>query len=369
ATAASPTGDTAAAAVPNSSPSSVRQRRSPQHRSSQQRPASAVVLRQVDTEGQTTKAWLARLLAERWRHAAKKQKQQQQQGLIDRLRLSSKARCPLSRPAAAPAAAVEAPANLELLLPSAAAVSAPAPAGGAAGGAAGLAPMAPALSSGEQLMCLISSKSVYTYSKLGSGQFADVMKRRLGDPVWRQNCRVAVKIFTRPKKRRQHGSGRLRAVSGMAYLESRRCVHRDLACRNLLLASRALVKIGDFGLMRLLPANHECYTMGRAEHCALRLPWPRPNQSKCWPLDDSMKADRLGCEEGDKILVLDGRPENFWWHGQNQRTSEVGWFPARLGQHGKAAGSRDISRPIKNSFIHTGHGGMNQDTWASAGSY
>ncbi|PAA73847.1 hypothetical protein BOX15_Mlig004304g3, partial [Macrostomum lignano] len=560
ATAASPTGDTAAAAVPNSSPSSVRQRRSPQHRSSQQRPASAVVSATSRHGEPDDEAWLARLLAEvdltafhrriredlqvtklrhfdfvksddlerlglsrpsarrlldavkRWRHAAKKKKQQQQQGLIDRLRLSSKA-LPSQPAAAAPAAAVEAPANLELLLPSAAAVSASAPAGGAAGGAAGLAPMAPALSSGEQLMCLISSKSVYTYSKLGSGQFADVMK---GDWVTPSGAKlpVAVKILRDPKsgantaledfvkevnsmhslshpnlirlygaclssplmivtelaplgcllnRLRDEGSAGFslielcnyadQVVSGMAYLESRRCVHRDLACRNLLLASRALVKIGDFGLMRLLPANHECYTMGKQSTvpfawCApeslrhLRFshasdvfmlgvtlwefftygehPWvgytgaqilekvtngerlSKPNccpgqiyrlMLACWQLDPKSRptfaalkaalaeakpievlatrrfdeADRLGCEEGDKILVLDGRPENFWWHGQNQRTSEVGWFPRALASTGKPLDPRDISRPIKNSFIHTGHGGMNQDTWGQPG--
>uniref|UniRef100_A0A1I8G640 non-specific protein-tyrosine kinase n=1 Tax=Macrostomum lignano TaxID=282301 RepID=A0A1I8G640_9PLAT len=60
-------------------------------------------------------------------------------------------------------------------------------------------------------------------------------------------------------------------------------------------------------------------------------------------------------------------PENFWWHGQNQRTSEVGWFPRALASTGKPLDPRDISRPIKNSFIHTGHGGMNQDTWGQPG--
>ncbi|XP_048883400.1 non-receptor tyrosine-protein kinase TNK1 isoform X2 [Brienomyrus brachyistius] len=44
-------------------------------------------------------------------------------------------------------------------------------------------------------------------------------------------------------------------ASGMEYLESRHFIHRDLAARNVLLASRELVKIGDFGLMRVLSEN------------------------------------------------------------------------------------------------------------------
>lgn len=50
-------------------------------------------------------------------------------------------------------------------------------------------------------------------------------------------------------------------VSGMDYLESRRLIHRDLAARNVLLASREMVKIGDFGLMRGLSQETDHYVM------------------------------------------------------------------------------------------------------------
>lgn len=50
-------------------------------------------------------------------------------------------------------------------------------------------------------------------------------------------------------------------VSGMEYLETRRLIHRDLAARNILLASREMVKIGDFGLMRGLSQEVDHYVM------------------------------------------------------------------------------------------------------------
>lgn len=42
-------------------------------------------------------------------------------------------------------------------------------------------------------------------------------------------------------------------------------------CRNILLASAHRVKIGDFGLMRALPNNHEHYVM--QEHRKVPFAW------------------------------------------------------------------------------------------------
>uniref|UniRef100_A0A3Q1GBF9 Tyrosine kinase, non-receptor, 1 n=1 Tax=Acanthochromis polyacanthus TaxID=80966 RepID=A0A3Q1GBF9_9TELE len=63
-------------------------------------------------------------------------------------------------------------------------------------------------------------------------------------------------------------------VAGMDYLESRRFIHRDLAARNVLLASKELVKIGDFGLMRGLSQETDHYVMGA--HRRIPFAWCAP---------------------------------------------------------------------------------------------
>lgn len=57
------------------------------------------------------------------------------------------------------------------------------------------------------------------------------------------------------------GGERLRPAQGMEYLGAQRCVHRDLATRNILVESETHVKIGDFGLAKLLPQDKDYYVV------------------------------------------------------------------------------------------------------------
>lgn len=63
-------------------------------------------------------------------------------------------------------------------------------------------------------------------------------------------------------------------AAGMDYLESRRFIHRDLAARNVLLSSREMVKIGDFGLMRGLNQEADHYVM--SAHKRIPFAWCAP---------------------------------------------------------------------------------------------
>lgn len=56
-------------------------------------------------------------------------------------------------------------------------------------------------------------------------------------------------------------SEQLHPPQGMEYLGAQRCVHRDLASRNILVESETHVKIGDFGLAKLLPQDKDYYVV------------------------------------------------------------------------------------------------------------
>ena len=245
----------------------------------------------------------------------------------------------------------------------------------------------------------------------------------------------------------------IQIARGMAYLELKRFIHRDLACRNVLMASIDRVKIGDFGLMRALPQENDCYVM--TERKKVPFPWCAPESLKsrqfshasdtwmfgvtlwemftfgeepwiglngsqilqkidrdgerlhhppacppdiyqlmlqCWakmptdrPTFEALK-DFLAetspiqvrsrdnyHEEGkmiididDRIYVIEGRAESVLWKGQNQRTFEIGYFPRKLVEDMSGRRIPDISRPLKNSFIHTGHGSHRGKTWGQA---
>lgn len=244
----------------------------------------------------------------------------------------------------------------------------------------------------------------------------------------------------------------LQVVTGMAYLEAKRFLHRDLACRNVLLSSVDKVKIGDFGLMRALPQQEDCYVM--TEHKKVPFPWCAPESLKarkfshasdvwmfgvtlwemltfgeepwiglkgseilrkidkdgerlhepeatppdmyqlmlrCWAREPSERptfaslkssltgmvptvmkaishftmAGKMTIEQGDQIVILDGRPENYWWKGQNQRSFQIGLFPRCFVDPMRRKQREDISKPLENSFIHTGHGAPFGKSWGS----
>lgn len=244
----------------------------------------------------------------------------------------------------------------------------------------------------------------------------------------------------------------LQVATGMAYLEAKRFLHRDLACRNVLLSTVDKIKIGDFGLMRALPQQEDCYVM--TEHKKVPFPWCAPESLKarhfshasdvwmfgvtlwemltfgeepwlglngseilrkidregerlhepeamppymyelmlrCWAresserptfasLKDSLtsmvpsvmkaltsfeEAGKMSIEPGDQIAIIDGRPENYWWKGQNQRTFQIAHFPRCLVDPMRRKQPEDISKPLENSFIHTGHGAPFGKSWGS----
>lgn len=73
-------------------------------------------------------------------------------------------------------------------------------------------------------------------------------------------------------------------------------------------------------------------------------------------LQDFDEPDKLKIHANDIITIIEGRAENYWWRGQNRQTLKVGQFPRNVVTSVAGLSAHDISRPLKHSFIHTGHG-------------
>ncbi|XP_029113192.1 non-receptor tyrosine-protein kinase TNK1 isoform X2 [Scleropages formosus] len=110
-------------------------------------------------------------------------------------------------------------------------------------------------------------------------------------------------------------------AAGMEYLESRRFVHRDLAARNVLLASRELVKIGDFGLMRGLGQDKDHYVM--TAHRRIPFAWCAPeslrngtfsHSSDVWMFGVTLWEMFTYCQE--PWLGMSGR--QILWHVERE---------------------------------------------------
>ncbi|XP_074549695.1 activated CDC42 kinase 1 isoform X3 [Halichoeres trimaculatus] len=73
-------------------------------------------------------------------------------------------------------------------------------------------------------------------------------------------------------------------------------------------------------------------------------------------LQDFEEEEKLQIKMNDVITIIEGRAEHFWWRGQNKRTLRIGQFPRHVVTSVAGLSAQDISRPLKHSFIHTGHG-------------
>ncbi len=57
------------------------------------------------------------------------------------------------------------------------------------------------------------------------------------------------------------------------FLSDMNIVHRDLACRNVLVGDKKVLKISDFGLSRVLPNDDSSYVLGIDSNRQLPIKW------------------------------------------------------------------------------------------------
>ena len=75
-------------------------------------------------------------------------------------------------------------------------------------------------------------------------------------------------------------------------------------------------------------------------------------------------------QAGDKIQVIEGEAEHYFWSGQNQRTFEIGHFPrCILKPLSSSPTKQDVSLPLKHSLRHAAHGGLpGENSWGDPSS-
>uniref|UniRef100_A0A3P9LQB3 Activated CDC42 kinase 1 n=2 Tax=Oryzias latipes TaxID=8090 RepID=A0A3P9LQB3_ORYLA len=84
-------------------------------------------------------------------------------------------------------------------------------------------------------------------------------------------------------------------------------------------------------------------------------------------LQDFEEEGKLQIKMNDVITIIEGRAEYYWWRGQNRRTLRIGQFPRHVVTSVAGLSAQDISRPLKHSFIHTGHGDTDPNrSWGHA---
>lgn len=74
---------------------------------------------------------------------------------------------------------------------------------------------------------------------------------------------------------------------------------------------------------------------------------------------------RLTIDAGDIIALIDERADLRYIKGQNQRTFDIGTFPRNIVEPLKGSKLTDISRPLNDSFRHTGHGSVLGNSWGN----
>ncbi|XP_036098448.1 activated CDC42 kinase 1 isoform X8 [Molossus molossus] len=228
------------------------------------------------------------------------------------------------------------------------------------GGPAGEGPL-------QSLTCLIGEKDLHLFEKLGDGSFG-VVRRGEWDAPSGKTVNVAVKclkpdVLSQPEAMDDF----IREVNAMHSLDHRNLIrlYGVVLTPPMKMILHKIDKEGE-----RLPRPEDCpqdiYNV--MVQCWAHKPEDRPTfvalrdflleaqPTDMRALQDFEEPDKLHIQMNDVITVIEGRAENYWWRGQNTRTLCVGPFPRNVVTSVAGLSAQDISQPLQNSFIHTGHG-------------